>query len=317
VRLAGLLAAALVWLLAASAASATCRPDGDKVLNEIAIVEADGLVCDVRDFAGRVVSRMVMPGASPHLLVVVHGRGLEPRRFVAKRGWLRELETGYGVTAIMLHWPSWRGPIGWPEAEARNAGDELAFILAEIGRLRDDTSLNIASASLLTHSMGSYVLAEATLRGAFATPRISLDTVLVHAPAVPLAGHAQWLQRVRTRHGVFVVLNDRDMVLRSAVALPAVASARLGVSADALAHGEEPLAAGVTYIDASLVGPRHAHFLPSFSQGLPELQMLQAQIVLGLAPKKPDSIEWDANPVLWKLGVAGTSAASSPVPPID
>lgn len=131
----------------------------------------------------------------------------------------------------------------WEKAKAKykdnheEARSEYAKLQQKICRI------NI---SLLCHSMGNYVLKYATIPSDTSLDTPIFDNVCLVAADVNNKKHAQWVQKIEARSGVYVVINKNDSALKWSRVKPGKAQqARLGHYLKALN------AVNATYIDVS------------------------------------------------------------------
>jgi len=112
--------------------------------------------------------------------------------------------------------------------------------------------------SLLCHSMGNYVLKYATIPSDSSLSIPIFDNVCLVAADVNNKKHAEWVQKIEARSGVYVVINKNDSALKWSRVKPGKAQqARLG-------HYLKSLnAVNATYIDVSsakYVDDDHSYF---------------------------------------------------------
>ncbi len=112
--------------------------------------------------------------------------------------------------------------------------------------------------SLLCHSMGNYVLKYATIPSDTSLDIPIFDNVCLVAADVNNKNHAEWVQKIEARSGVYVIINKNDSALKWSRVKPGKAQrARLG-------HYLKSLnAANATYIDVSnvkYVDDDHSYF---------------------------------------------------------
>lgn len=198
-------------------------------------------------------------GAADNLIVYVHGRGKEPRKSVRKIN--SHVEREYSASVLMFHWcPSWSGPLGWPEDEARAAADELAFFIDALnGFVANNPAHKAVPKTLLSHSMGALVLEAYFSKYYDASKPWGFATTVLSAPATAADSHARWLGRVGRGHRVYSTVNHDDGILSKAA--KRTGSARLGQKLETLTGKPIPLAAGVSYVDVTKerVGGRSGH----------------------------------------------------------
>ena len=143
-------------------------------------------------------------------------------------------------------WEKARGKYEDNHEEARSEYSKLQQKLCKI---------NI---SLLCHSMGNYVLKYATIPSDTSLDIPIFDNVCLVAADVNNKKHAEWVQKIEARSGVYVVINKNDSALKWSRVKPGKAQkARLG-------HYLKSLnAANVAYIDVSSaknVDDDHSYF---------------------------------------------------------
>lgn len=111
--------------------------------------------------------------------------------------------------------------------------------------------------TLLAHSMGNYLYKKMLMSS---TERLSsdvvLDNVILKAADANHEKHSEWVERIRTRSRVYVLINTTDAALRlSTLKVGDLQEPRLG---NTLAEQDAP---GATYLDLSTyVGEAHSYF---------------------------------------------------------
>lgn len=111
--------------------------------------------------------------------------------------------------------------------------------------------------TLLTHSMGNYLFKKMLLASSERLSQdVVLDNVILKAADTNHADHAKWVERIRTRHRVYVTINQDDPALMlSDAKLGDDQRPRLG---NTLGRQD---AANATYIDVTdFVGDAHSYF---------------------------------------------------------
>jgi hypothetical protein len=228
------------------------------------------------DEIGEAVAHAVLD-TDDNLILYVHGRacggGGEPQKSL--EGAVPELEDDYGARVVMFNWPGSDAgcPLGFPEDEARASGTALAHVLRKLA-FADATDPDVLAGrttTLLTHSMGSLVLEEATADGPL--PTAWFDTAMVGSAASARDGHDAWLGLVDVAAQLYVSLNDDDAVLAAA----GLGGARLGKNVDGAT-----LAADAIYVDFTAASVNHAYYLHSGQDGAHMTEFYDA-IMNGLA----------------------------------
>ncbi len=112
--------------------------------------------------------------------------------------------------------------------------------------------------SLMLHSMGNYLLKQ-TLKSSTSDEIGSLfDNVVLVAADTNNEGHAAWVDRIRARERILIVINENDRALRaSEIKVGEAQRGRLGRLRRRL---DSRLATYVDVTDAPLVGNGHAYF---------------------------------------------------------
>ncbi|MBL9025701.1 MAG: hypothetical protein JNL21_26135 [Myxococcales bacterium] len=203
--------------------------------------------------------------ATDNLVFYVHGRGCggggEPQKSLSEA--MPELESDYGSRAILFNWQgSDVGcPLGFPEDQARAAGPAFAHTLHKLAfyKATHPGAFTGLKLTLITHSMGSFLLEEAMLTNATPLPATLFDTAMIGSAASARATHAAWVSQVALSPVLYVSLNAGDNVLTAASALGGV---RLGKNVDG-----EPLAANALYVDFSASSVNHAYYLHGGQDG--------------------------------------------------
>lgn len=206
-----------------------------------------------------------MAAGPDNLILYVHGRGCggggEPQKSLS--GAMPELESDYSAAAIMFNWPgSDVGcPLGFPEDEARAAGQALAHTLHVLAYFKSQNAglFSGLRLTLITHSMGSLVLEQALTDDPLPLPSSLFHTAMIGSAASARSGHASWLTKATLSEALYVSVNAGDNVLTAAAAL---GGARLGKSV-----AGEPLATNALYVDFTASDVNHAYYLHSGQNG--------------------------------------------------
>jgi len=199
------------------------------------------------------------PGGDRALVIFVHGMGDYPGK-AYRWETLARMEEQYPADVLMLHWPSWIDFRTIPRGNAAASGAYLGAVLEQLqAALAEDEDLAARPRILLLHSLGAEVLRgfledyDGGLRSDL------LDSVVLAAPEVDLAGHADWLERLDFATTVYVLQNENDRVLN--VVKLHENEARLGMHRTHLDGREEPLASNAVYIDIGPGSRRHRYFV--------------------------------------------------------
>jgi len=181
------------------------------------------------------------------LVLYVHGMGTFPSK-AYRWDTLERIETQYPADVVMFHWPAWIDFVTIPRGNANASGDYLGQVLEQLQQaVESDANLAARPRVLLLHSLGAEVLKGFLERYRGGLRPDLLDAVVLAAPEVDLAGHADWLGRVDFARSVYVMQHANDRVLRAVRVHEN--EARLGMSRIHLDGREEPLAPNATYID--------------------------------------------------------------------
>lgn len=205
--------------------------------------------------------------AGERLVIFIHGRGKHPEKAFGDhpeigRDILGQMTTYYRSAVLMLNWPSWLGPSGYPSLNARETGPHLKLLFDGVRRYRaarggeGQTPVN-----LFVHSMGNQVLASFMegYGGAFGGDDVLFDTLILNAPDAQLKDHRRWVEKIDFAGRIYVLVNSgKDRMLQLSGYLQA--NARLGRQ---LVHDDdrpEPLAANAAYVDLVKLGVNHDYF---------------------------------------------------------
>jgi esterase/lipase superfamily enzyme len=212
--------------------------------------------------------------AKQPLVIFIHGRGKHPEKAFGDhpqigRDILGQMTDYYQAAVLMVHWPSWLGPSGYPSLNARETGPHLQLLFDGMRRYREtrrgDKSPPV---TLFVHSMGNQVLASflETYGGEFQGKAPLFDTLILNAPDADLKDHHHWVERIDFAARIYVLVNSgKDRMLQLSGYLQA--NARLGRQ---LVHDDdtpEPLAVNAEYVDLIKLGVNHDYF---YGEALPE-----------------------------------------------
>jgi len=218
-----------------------------------------GTVRPVGDFRDIVAASLRDAPGRP-IVLYVHGRGNEPSKSL-KEGILRGLSDEYGVMPILFTWPSGKGL--FPEREARDAGPALGDVL---GQLRDIRSASAAglTVSLLTHSMGSFVLEGFLGNYTGGLPGGLIDSVVISSSSSTVDHHAAWVEKIDFSPAVFITYGHDDPML--GIAGLGIGTARLGRHGTRQKDEAERTAGNAVYVDFGQAVAEHRYFVGNGGQ---------------------------------------------------
>ncbi|MFT6046079.1 MAG: hypothetical protein ACI9WC_001784 [Arenicella sp.] len=178
-----------------------------------ALITSDGKAYSKKCFSSFLNDLVVSLDAAP-LVLFVHGRGKHPSKaFQKENRLLQNIEKEYGVKVVMFTWPSWCGVTCLPKKNAARASSDLLDVIRLLGTIKAETKTK-QTFSLLTHSMGAFVL-----KGLISLPLkdISNDiftSILISASATPAKGHEEWVEALKISHTTYVLRNKKDKTLK-------------------------------------------------------------------------------------------------------
>ncbi len=202
------------------------------------------------------------------LLLYVHGRALKDTKIGDYDREPEESKTDNypslsknTKTVLMLHWPHRKVENGFPEADARFAGNALACVIRRLNSETFNTSKHPEPRFLFTHSMGALVLEEA-LRTQSEVDLHEFDAVAIFAAASRASDASLWLPKLNAKNR-YVFINTHDVVLKGAS--QAINSTVLGIC-DLECFNDNPPAHSITYFDitqiaGALANARHNYFV--------------------------------------------------------
>ncbi len=252
------------------------------------LVTAQGALLGTADIPRQLVETLKDIQNDPNcdnFILFVHGRGKHPEKAFKQR-LLVDLESDYSAKVLMFHWPSWDGPLAFPEAQARDSADKFISVLAAIKTCKQ-THADLVKGTrftLLTQSMGSLVLEEAVQRQPNATPEDLFDTLVMTAPASHTKDHSTWLNAMHLSPHTYVVFNRYDPVLGSA-GLKEMGR-RLGKGLKSRGKSVN-LAKNAVYVDASRVTLLHRYYLHRYLKTAPALKAFFDEVLNGLPASLP------------------------------
>jgi hypothetical protein len=246
------------------------------------LVTAQGRIHPVNDFPA-LLSQMLQgiqaDSQCDSLILFVHGRGKHPGKAFRQR-LLTDLEKDYSAKVVMFHWPSWDGPLGFPEQAARNATGDFVAVLKALKTFKAQHADLISGVrfTLLTQSMGSLVLEESALRLQSDSLGKLFDTLVISASASCTRDHAAWVDVLELSEHIYILLNRDDPVLGSAGLRER--SRRLGKGLKSRGKAVK-LADRAVYIDATKVTLLHRYYLHRNLRQSPALKHFLDQVLNG------------------------------------
>ena len=222
-----------------------------------------------------------------NLILFIHGRGKHPGKAFRQR-LLIDLQKDYSAKVIMFHWPSWDGPLGFPEQAARDAAEDFITVLRGLKAFKEKHTDLIQGVrfTLLTQSMGSLVLEESAVRLQNDSLGTLFDTLVISASASCTKDHAAWVSSLDLSDHIYILMNRDDPVLGSAGLRER--GRRLGKGLKS--RGKTvTLADHAVYIDATKVTLLHRYYLHRYLRHSPALKRFLDQVLNGLPiPLIPD-----------------------------
>lgn len=195
-----------------------------------------------------------------NFILFVHGRGKHPEK-AFKKSLLSDLESNYSSKVIMYHWPSWEGPLAFPEGNARASARDFAIVLKELGEYQRKNSqlLEDIKFTLLAHSMGSIILEEFALNSENNSFDKVFDTIVVSSSASAGKDHSNWIGRIDFADNIYVTVNRDDPMLGKAGVKKR--ARRLGKGLSNREGVKFELAKNAKYIDVSESSLGHRYYL--------------------------------------------------------
>jgi hypothetical protein len=262
-------------------APSTSAPRHSVVTAQAAIVPASGSSKQLL----RTLKEIQSDPNCDNFILFVHGRGKHPEKAFKQR-LLQDLESNYSAKVLMFHWPSWEGPLAFPEQQARDSAKDFISVLTAIKtcrQTRPDLVKGIRF-TLLTQSMGSLVLEEAIQSQAHATLDNLFDTLVMTAPASYTKDHATWVDAMRLSEHTYIVFNRYDPVLGTA-GLKEMGR-RLGKGLKSRGQSVD-LASRAVYVDATRLTLFHRYYLHRYLKTSPALKAFFDQVLNGMPATLP------------------------------
>ncbi len=227
------------------------------------VVTVDEKIESVHSFA-TLLEKAIEDLRSSHdydnFILFVHGRGQHPEK-AFKKSLLSDLESNYSSKVIMYHWPSWEGPLAFPEGNARASARDFATVLKELGEYQRKNSqlLEDIKFTLLAHSMGSIILEEFALNSENNSFDKVFDTIVVSSSASAGKDHSNWIGRIDFADNIYVTVNRDDPMLGKAGVKKR--ARRLGKGLSNREGVKFELAKNAKYIDVSESSLGHRYYL--------------------------------------------------------
>jgi esterase/lipase superfamily enzyme len=247
------------------------------------LVTAQGTIHPVNDFPillKKTLQAIQRNSQCDNLILFVHGRGKHPGKAFRQR-LLTDLQKDYSAKVIMFHWPSWNGPLGFPEQAARDSAEDFVTVLKAIKTFKAKHADLIQGVrfTLLTQSMGSLVLEESALRLQNDSLGTLFDTLVISASASCTRDHAAWVSPMDLSGHIYILMNRDDPVLGSAGLRER--GRRLGKGLKSRGKTVK-LADRAVYIDATKVTLLHRYYLHRNLRQSPALKHFFDQVLNGL-----------------------------------
>lgn len=211
-----------------------------------------------------ILDKLKKDNPNNNVVIYIHGKGDEPSKSI-KDGLLDGLKVEYKLNPIMLTWASGQGV--FPDKEALKAGDTLKKVLNDLKKykIQHSDTLKGTKFSLITHSMGSFVL-EGFLNDykKSGLPDDLFDTIVINAAASTVDNHADWVEKIDFSKQVFITYGHDDPMLR--IASIGVNTARLGKHGARQDGKKERVAKNAIYVDFSQAVSEHRYFVGNGDQ---------------------------------------------------
>lgn len=215
-----------------------------------------------------------------NFILYVHGRGKHPDKAFRQR-LLTDLEKDYSARVLMFHWPSWDGPLGFPEQEARDSAEAFVTVLKTIKAFKENHTDLIQGVrfALLTQSMGSLVLEESVLRLQGDSLGKLFDTLVICASASSTKDHAVWVNQLDLAEDVYILINRNDPILGPAGLREG--GRRLGKGLKSCGKAVK-MAGRAVYLDVTKATLFHRYYLHRRLKQSPTLKRFFDQVLNGL-----------------------------------
>ena len=163
------------------------------------------------------LNQMTIESPDKNILFYIHGRSQ-----TLEKEWnnINEVEKVYNVRVLMLHWESWNYALGRPVANTYEASKQLGLVLNQISlyKNRNRDYFQDHKFFIMFHSMGNIVLKNYVKKDNSIQDSTLFDTAILTGADVPFTGHRKWLSKLNLARDVFVVMNQKDLVLLASTA---------------------------------------------------------------------------------------------------
>ncbi len=148
------------------------------------------------------------------LVLFIHGRGKHPSKtFEKDNRLLHRIEKQYQVKALIFSWASWCGKFCLPKESALKASTSLYRVIKQLDKLKRDLKTK-SNFSLLSHSMGAYVLKGLEVKSVDDVSNELFSSILISAAATPTQGHESWIEPLNISKSIYIISNKNDGALK-------------------------------------------------------------------------------------------------------
>ena len=257
--------------------------DNTKDLSSTSVANVDKKIVPVNQFytlLEMTMKKIKEDDRFDNFILFVHGRGKHPQKAYDK-SLISDLESNYSAKVIMFHWPSWEGPLEFPEGKARKSADDFTLVLKQLKKYQEDNPklLDKTKFTLLTHSMGSIVLEEtiykygSQLKGIF-------DTIVISASASSSKNHADWVTNIGLSDKIYITVNKDDPMLGPAGTK--MKGRRLGKGLQNRDGDIFELAQNAKYIDLTKSSLEHRYYIHRDLENRPVAKSFFDEVLNGL-----------------------------------
>lgn len=264
------------------------RVDEERGLKYLYVTESEGNFY-ARSFPG-LAALLENPAAYRYWAVWVHGDGqtfeLSVRRAM-------EIQALHQVNFIVFAWPTSdpkKGPIGNFRNSRKNALLTIPYFSGFLHEIKDymDISGNRftgSGPSMFIHSLGNYLLREATQAGMLDDlPDAMFTNLVINAAAVETEGHAEWVEKLAIQQQIYIAFNDKDVNLEG---LRVISSLGMQLGERPL----PPLASNALYLDFTEsvgfrypTGATHSYYFGRMTEMDAGIRNLYRKLFQGQAP---------------------------------
>lgn len=237
---------------------------------------------EVKEMAEAIEKDMKAGGrGADNIIFYVHGRGKEPKKSLDEV--IPNLEEEYSAKVIMFHWfPSYKGPAGYPNEEAKAAAPDLLNVLASFQKFKKDhpEKFSKIKSTLLVHSMGNIVFArmmESYQQQSF--DKNLFDTVILNSADADAKDHDLWVKKIDFSDNIYITVNKHDNIL--GLSAKRQREKRLGQKLETMFGKDILLANNANYVDFSKIDVNHRYFLKGGQDGNPYLEKFYEAVLNG------------------------------------